>query len=216
VLAPQKILPHALRSQDVTVWMGEHMHGVQYPVCGGEWLNLVMLVASHPPVDFHGWDLKRSSQDVALDLRKALRGTCTPLQDLARCVEGWRVWSLCERGVVQGAHQMAQGRVALLGDAAHPMLPYLAQGAGMAVEDAQVLALAWADASQSVPQRLQRYAEQRWQRNAHVQRRAQRNGAIFHATGLVRAGRDMALRALGARLMDIPWLYGAQLNAGKP
>ena len=216
VLAPQKILPHALRSQDVTVWMGEHMHGVQYPVCGGEWLNLVVLVESHPPADFQGWDLRRSSEEVAVDLRKALRGTCTHLQDLARCVEGWRVWSLCERGVIQDASHMAQGRVALLGDAAHPMLPYLAQGAGMAIEDAQVLALAWSNASLSVPQRLQRYAEQRWQRNARVQQRAQRNGAIFHATGLMRAGRDLALRTLGARLMDIPWLYGAQFSAGRP
>lgn len=216
VLAPQKILPRALRSQDVTVWMGEHMHGVQYPVCAGEWLNLVVLVASHPPADFQGWDLQRSSQEVAMDLHKALRGTCGQLQDLARHVEGWRVWSLCERGVVQGPHHMAQGRVALLGDAAHPMLPYLAQGAGMAIEDAQALAWAWRDAALDVPQRLQRYAAQRWQRNARVQQRAQRNGDIFHSTGLMRLGRDLALRTLGARLMDIPWLYGAQSSAGKP
>jgi salicylate hydroxylase len=111
---------------------------------------------------------------------------------------------------------MAQGRVALLGDAAHPMLPYLAQGAGMAIEDAQVLASAWSERSWTVPQRLQHYAQQRWQRNARVQQRAQRNGHIFHETGLMRIGRDLALRTMGARLMDIPWLYGAQLSAGKP
>lgn len=216
VLVPQKILPHALRCQDVRVWMGERMHGVQYPVCGGEWLNLVVLTETQAPAHAQGWDLPRSPDEVALDLRSAMRGICSPLQDLVRYMEGWRVWPLCERGVVQGAHQMAQGRVALLGDAAHPMLPYLAQGAGMAIEDAQVLASAWSERSWTVPQRLQHYAQQRWQRNARVQQRAQRNGHIFHETGLMRIGRDLALRTMGARLMDIPWLYGAQLSAGKP
>lgn len=216
VLVPQKILPRVLRSQDVTVWMGEHMHAVQYPVRAGEWLNLVVLVASCPPADVQGWDLQRASQEVAQDLHKALRGTCPPLQDLARHAQGWRLWSLCERGVVEGPHHMVQGRVALLGDAAHPMLPYLAQGAGMAIEDAQALALAWSASALDVPQRLQHYAVQRWRRNARVQRRAQRNGDIFHSTGLLRWGRDLALRSLGARLMDIPWLYGAQFNAGRP
>jgi salicylate hydroxylase len=105
-----------------------------------------------------------------------------------------------------------QGRVALVGDAAHPMLPYLAQGAGMAIEDAFVLAAQLVDASAvDVPQRLQKFAQTRWPRNARVQARAARNGYIFHATGLMRVGRDVGLRVMGARLMDVPWLYGAQL-----
>jgi len=58
-----------------------------------------------------------------------------------------------------------------------------------------------------VPAAFARYAEARWQRNAQVQERARRNGEIFHATGLVRLGRDTALRLLGARLLDVPWLY---------
>ena len=58
-----------------------------------------------------------------------------------------------------------------------------------------------------VPAAFARYAEARWQRNAQVQARARRNGAIFHATGPVRFGRDAALRLLGARLLDVPWLY---------
>lgn len=216
VLVPQKMLPFALRSQDVTVWMGANMHAVQYPVSAGAWLNMVVLVDASPPTDILGWDLQRSPETVARDLYKALRGACSPLQELVRHVEGWRVWSLCERGIVQGAHHMAQGRVALLGDAAHPMLPYLAQGAGMAIEDAQALSSAWAETSWSVPQRLQHYAQSRWRRNARVQRRAVRNGHIFHSTGLTRLGRDLSLRLLGARLMDIPWLYGGQSSAGKP
>ena len=103
---------------------------------------------------------------------------------------------------------MARGRVALLGDAAHPMPPYLAQGAGMAIEDAAALGQALAMDSVDVETRLRRYALARWQRVARVQARAVRNGQIFHATGLVRAGRDASIRLFGERVLDVPWLYG--------
>jgi salicylate hydroxylase len=110
---------------------------------------------------------------------------------------------------MQGAREHAQGRVALVGDAAHPMLPYLAQGAGMAIEDAHELAAQLLGAtSANAPERLQFFAHARWQRNARVQARAVRNGQIFHATGPMRVGRDVGLRLMGARLMDVPWLYG--------
>jgi salicylate hydroxylase len=110
---------------------------------------------------------------------------------------------------MRGAHEHVQGRVALVGDAAHPMLPYLAQGAGMAMEDAAALASNLSNATpDDLPQRLQAFAQARWQRNARVQARAVRNGEIFHAQGLLRLGRDMGLRLMGARLMDVPWLYG--------
>ena len=109
---------------------------------------------------------------------------------------------------MQGAHEHVQDRVALVGDAAHPMLPYLAQGAGMAIEDASELAFQLRDATaEHVPERLQQFAQARWSRNARVQARAVRNGQIFHATGSMRMGRDMGLRLMGARLMDVPWLY---------
>ena len=107
---------------------------------------------------------------------------------------------------------MARGRAALLGDAAHPMLPFLAQGAGMALEDASALQRVLADCdvtAPDVPAALQRYARERWERCARVQRRARRNAAIFHAQGLLRVGRDLALRAGGESVLDVPWLYQA-------
>jgi salicylate hydroxylase len=89
------------------------------------------------------------------------------------------------------------------------MLPYLAQGAGMAMEDAYELAAQLLGATPAnAPDRLQQFAHARWQRNARVQARAVRTGQIFHATGAMRVGRDMGLRLMGARLMDVPWLYG--------
>ena len=119
----------------------------------------------------------------------------------------WRLWPLSDRPPLRGPEQMAQGLVGLLGDAAHPMRPYLAQGAGMAIEDAAELQRALAMEDLEVPLRLRRYALNRWARNARVQAKAERNGQIFHATGPVRWGRDLAMRMLGGRLMDQPWLF---------
>jgi salicylate hydroxylase len=111
---------------------------------------------------------------------------------------------------MRGPQEQARGRVALLGDAAHPMRPYLAQGAGMAIEDAQALGSLLSGTDLTLPQALQRYATQRWQRNARVQSRSIRNGEVFHARGPVRWARDLSLRLLGERLLDMPWLYGGR------
>ena len=92
---------------------------------------------------------------------------------------------------------MAQGLIALLGDAAHPMRPYLAQGAGMAIEDAAELGHGLCMQALEPALRLRRYALNRWQRVAAVQRRSRRNAGIFHATGPVRVARDAAMRLLG-------------------
>jgi len=203
----QDSLPMALRSQQVTVWLGPHLHVVQYPVHNGDLLNVVAIVHGQLPnqqTSLEHWDHSAN----AVDLRNSLAGVCPALQDLVQAVNAWRLWVLCDRPSMRGAHQQAQGRVALLGDAAHPMRPYLAQGAGMAIEDAAVLARVLQPGS-DIPAALADYAGQRWQRNARVQARALRNGRIFHASGLVRWGRDQAMQLVGERLLDMPWLYGS-------
>ena len=212
-LVKQSDLPVHLRSQDVSVWMGPKIHVVQYPVRGGEWLNLVCLTEGQLQglalPDLHDWNLSKTPQETREDLQNALTGACAHLQALIEACANWRLWPLCDRPPMQSAAQHAQGRIALVGDAAHPMRPYLAQGAGMAIEDAAELAHQWtAMAHQDVTQRFAAFAQARWQRNARVQARAIRNGEIFHATGPLQWARDVGLRALGERLMDVPWLYG--------
>lgn len=203
-LVPQADLPSALRSDEVTVWMGPRLHVVHYPVQAGRALNVVAIVHGQKPDNPDGWDhagqgdaLMQLMGHVGADLRQRLEA-----------MPAWRLWALHDRAPVSAASQMAQGRVALLGDAAHPMRPYLAQGAGMAIEDAHVLAQCLDQGPGSVAQRLQAYASQRWARNAQVQARAIRNGRIFHATGAVAMGRNLSMRLMGERLMDVPWLYG--------
>ena len=199
----QRTLPERLRSQQVTAWLGPHMHLVQYPVRGGEWLNVVAIVHDRVRHDLDSWDHSAN----AAQLRLSLRDVCPPLRELVHAIEHWRLWGLSIRPPMRGANEQAQGRVALLGDAAHPMVPFLAQGAGMAIEDAQALSTAMTGAATDLSAALQSYAQARWQRNARVQAGALRNGRIFHATGPVRWGRDTAMKLLGERLLDLPWLY---------
>jgi salicylate hydroxylase len=217
-LVRQSDLPVALRSQQVTAWLGPKLHVVQYPVRAGEWLNLVAIVHGRVVGDMSNWDHSAN----ALDLQQALAATCQPLNDLISAIKSWRLWPLSIRAPMQGAHQHAKNLVALLGDAAHPMVPYLAQGAAMAIEDAATLARVLSAGgyfgstgtsarSVDVAALLQQYAQARWQRNARVQARAIKNGEIFHATGPMRWGRDIAMRLLGERLLDMPWLYSHQI-----
>lgn len=219
-LLPQAALPAALRSTEVTAWLGPRLHLVSYPVRAGEALNVVAFVHGLPPGGRQGatpdaladWDHATN----AADLQAAMAGCAAPLQALVQAVPAWRLWVLADRPPLRAATEQARGRVALLGDAAHPMRPYLAQGAGMAIEDAEALGRALRQAETAgieVPLLLARYALERWQRNARVQARALRNGRIFHATGLVRWGRNLSLRLLGEQLLDMPWLYG--LNSEK-
>ncbi|WP_300553906.1 FAD-dependent monooxygenase [Limnohabitans sp. Rim8] len=209
-LVAQADLPAHLRSDQVTVWMGPRLHVVHYPVRSGQWLNLVAIVHGVKPEQAQEWDKAGHT----LALMQAMGAVGRDLHERLASVPAWRQWALHDRAPVSGASDMAQGRVALLGDAAHPMRPYLAQGAGMAIEDAQVLAQCLVQDSGGVPERLQAYAQQRWARNARVQARAIRNGRIFHATGPVAWGRNLSMRLLGERLMDVPWLYagGASLD----
>lgn len=215
-MVKQSDLPKHLHTQQVTAWFGPRMHVVQYPVRGGDWMNVVGIVHGQVQGDISSWDHSAN----AADLQRVVAGSCAPLRDLIHAIEAWRLWPLSIRLPMRGAHEHALGRVALLGDAAHPMVPYLAQGAAMAIEDAATLAKLLGAAGvfaaepgnhavlDRVPALIQDYANQRWQRNAKVQARALQNGQIYHLTGPMRLGRDLAMRVLGQRLLDQPWLYG--------
>ncbi|OYT90087.1 MAG: FAD-dependent oxidoreductase [Burkholderiales bacterium PBB3] len=206
-MVKQSVLPALVRSHVVTAWLGPKFHAVQYPVRGGEWLNVVVIVQGHTAGDPTSWDHSAN----ATEIRARLAYAQAPLLDLIHAIDDWRLWALYDRPPMASASEQAQGRIALLGDAAHPMRPYLAQGAGMAMEDAQQLVASLqthAAHATDVPAALAHYAQARWQRNARVQARAIRNGQIFHLRGPMRMGRDASLKLLGEKLLDMPWLYG--------
>ncbi len=202
-LLPMQTLPEFLRQQDVMVWVGSRMHAVLYPVRGGEFLNMVVIAPGQLPESLQDWDHDANQEE----LFEALGVLHPHLKDVLEAVPAWRRWPICDLPPLVSASQMAKGRIALLGDAAHPMRPFLAQGAGMAIEDAAALAACWAQVDLPINERWHIYAQMRWARNAKVQARSIRNGKIFHMQGPMRWGRDMAMRLMGESLMDVPWLY---------
>jgi len=205
-------LPAAQRDNVVTAWLGPRLHVVHYPVRGGEWFNVVAVVhgvlgqghGGPAGSDPQSW----SHEAQAADLKRALGPACKDLMTMIDAVTGWKLWALNDRTPLAGPQEHAQGQVALLGDAAHPLRPYLAQGAAMALEDAWTLGrLRAAEPTADWPALLEAYAQTRWPRNARVQSRSQRNGTIFHATGVLRWGRNTAMALLGESLLDNAWLY---------
>lgn len=206
-----------LREPVVTAWLGPRLHVVHYPVRRGEVFNVVAVVEGsigqgHGRAD--GSDPQSWTHEAhAADLTRALGPGCHDLMTMIGAVREWKLWPLNDRPPMAGPHEHARGKVALLGDAAHPLRPYLAQGAAMAIEDAWTLGQLRARAGESADWEtlFSRYAQTRWARNARVQARSERNGRIFHASGLLRRGRDAAMALLGESLLDQPWLYGGPL-----
>jgi len=193
-------MPEELRWQMMVIWAGEKTHLVQYPVRGGELFNLV--ATFHSSKFAEGWD---SFGDSA-ELHERFAGACAPVKALLGKIESWRMWVLCDRPPIR---DWSKGNMALLGDAAHPMLQYLAQGANMAIEDSVCLAGKLARAQGDWSGAFEAYWRERYLRTARVQLTARLYGEAYHASG---ATRDLRNAVLGARTQEqafesMAWLY---------
>ena len=203
-LLPMADVPPELQQDMVTAWLDTDRHIITYPVQQGKSLNLVYSCENTA-------NNERKSLQTTYSLNSLLSKTLQKVFHLAAKNKAWTRWDLFDRSPLTSPIQMANPahpRIALLGDAAHPMLPYLAQGAAMALEDAQALSFSIGETPENIPAALQHYAQTRWRRNAQVQARAARNGQIFHAKPPVSWARDAAMGLLGEKLLDMPWLYG--------
>lgn len=202
-------VPEGVARDAVTAWLGPRMHAVAYPVCAGRRFNFVLIVHEGERLALDDMGDRWNGAVDAARVHAAVIDAHPVLRELVRCAPEWKFWALHGRTPMRGAHEMVQGRVALVGDAAHPMVPYLAQGAVMAIEDAHALGRAVQGLEPAdVAVALTRWADVRWPRASRVQTRSLRNGRIFHARGLMRLGRDGAMALLGEPLLDLPWLYG--------
>ena len=123
--------PTEYRMPKMIIWCGEKTHLVHYPLRRGELFNLV--VVFHSDRYEEGWD---TYGDPA-ELHERFKDKCEPVRTLLQKVNAWKMWVLCDRPAIKN---WTKGRITLLGDAAHPMLQYLAQGGNMAMEDAVCLA----------------------------------------------------------------------------
>lgn len=197
---PRDAAPAALQGDETGLWLGKGRHVVHYPIGGGQRLNVVAIA---PEREGDGDWGRLGDPAVLLD---HFHDAAVPLHELLSLPDTWVVWSLVDR---RAARPMARGRLALLGDAAHPVLPFLAQGAAMAIEDAAVLAQSLS-AQTNVPAALDAYARTRATRVRRVQQAARGNGRAYHAGLLKGLARNAVIRRLGPGGMSgrYAWLYG--------
>jgi salicylate hydroxylase len=203
-------LPREYTAPRVQLWMGPKAHLVVYPISGGKQINLVAVVPG--TWNRPGW----STPGEPNELKDAFGGTrwAGAARMLIGAVDSWRKWALFT--LAEGC-EWHEGSVALLGDAVHGMLPFAAQGAGMAIEDAAMLAKVLSETplepGAQVAAALQRYARARRARVTRVQQLARRQGRIYHMTGALALARDLAIRALGPQRMLArqAWIYDWRL-----
>jgi salicylate hydroxylase len=200
-------LPEAAVPVGAVVVMGPGRHVVTYPLRGGRLVNFVAVERREAWVG-EGW----MRPDDPAGLRGAFAGWEPRVTALLGAVDETFLWGLFDHPPLPA---WTRGRLALLGDACHPMLPFLAQGATMALEDAWALA-AELDAAPDLAGGLAAYAARRQPRAARVQRASARNGRVFHLGGpaarIAHLGLGMASRlAPEAPLARFDWLYGADV-----
>ncbi len=189
-------LPREYTSRRIQLWMGRDAHLVTYPISGARRINVVAVVPG--TWNRPGW----SAPGEPNELKNAFASSRwpAPARMMIGAVDGWRKWALF---TVPDAGAWSSGTIALLGDAAHAMLPFAAQGAGMAIEDAAVLAKCFAEtggeSSAAASAALKRYAKLRRPRLRLMQRAARRNGMIYHLAGPLALARDLAIKAIGAQ-----------------
>ncbi|WP_245263332.1 FAD-dependent monooxygenase [Azorhizobium doebereinerae] len=184
--------------KDVRLFLGPDAHLVTYPVKSGTAVNVVAIVKQDRPVS------RWSEPGEASAVHAAFAGWAPEVRALLQDAPAFLCWGLYD---VDPLPRWSEGPITLLGDAAHAMLPFLAQGAAQAIEDAAALAAAIARGG-ATPAALRSYEAARQPRTARIQRGARRNAGIYHMKGPARLARDAVMRATGAGLLErYDWIY---------
>ncbi|MEM8788839.1 MAG: FAD-dependent monooxygenase [Pseudomonadota bacterium] len=211
MLIPADRAPAGLDPERTQLLMGPGGHAVLYPLRGGQVWNLVAARAQRQWAA-EGWQHDADPEDVA----RAFAGWAAPMPDLIAALDRVILWGLFAHGPLP---RWSAGRSVLLGDACHPMLPFMAQGAAMALEDAVTLAACLDDPSRPVPAALAAYEAARKPRTTRVQRVAAGNARLYHLRPApVRRAVHLGMGAVSAMsaiglLRRFDWLYGFDVGA---
>jgi salicylate hydroxylase len=208
-LVPAAQLAPEFREPLVHLWLGHNAHLVHYPVKGGKLVNVVVITAD----DWSGPGWSEPASRVDLLARLSSRRWAPQAHSVFRAPDAWLKWALYE---TEPLASFARGAAALLGDAAHAILPFLAQGAAMAIEDAAVAAQCLARMPDDPAAAWESYSAIRRRRTRKVQWLAARNGKRYHRAGAAAMLRNTAMRLLGGErlLQNYDWLYDWRPPAG--
>ena len=199
---PTEQMPEDLRWNAATLWAGPKCHIVHYPLSGWKVFNLVVTYHNDAPEPVAGQPV--SDEEVMAGFTHVHPRA----QEIIRHGRDWRLWVLCDRDPVE---RWVDGRVALLGDAAHPMMQYFAQGACMAMEDAVCLADTLETQPDDIGAALETYRARRVLRTARVQLQSRAIGEhVYHPAGAHAALRNAVMSAKSANdwYDELAWLYG--------
>ena len=196
---PIEEVPEFVNNDDVVLWAGPKFHLVHYKLRRGELFNIVAVF--HSDKYEEGWDAFGDPKE----LHSRFKNARDEVKNLLNKINSWKMWVLCDREPVKN---WSKGKVTLLGDAAHPMLQYLAAGAGMAIEDAVVLADKVNKSKGNFEQSFKDYQQSRYLRTGQVQATARIYGQIYHASDVVAELRSKMLKGKSPQNYDgIAWLY---------
>lgn len=199
---PTEQMPEELRWNAATLWAGPKCHIVHYPLQGWKTFNLVVTYHNDAPEPVAGKPVE------AEEVFRGFTHVHPMAQQIIRQGRDWKLWVLCDRDPIE---QWVDGRVALLGDAAHPMMQYMAQGACMAMEDAVCLARTLAAHQGDIEAALPAYRDARALRTARVQLQSRAIGDhVYHPAGAHAALRNaiMAAKSQAEWRSTLAWLYG--------
>ncbi len=204
---PTAEVPDTSRNNNVVLWAGPKTHLVHYPLHRGDIFNLVAVF--HSDRYEEGWNIFGDPDELA----QHFSGQHPSVLAMLEKIESWRMWVLCDREPIK---EWSHGRVTLLGDAAHPMLQYLAQGACMATEDAVCLAGKVAAHGADIAAAFRAYQQDRYLRTGRVQLTARFYGDVYHAAGVTAELRAMTLgaRTPAQAYQGMAWLYEGIDEAG--
>lgn len=201
VIAADRV-PTGIPTDQVGIWLSPFGHVVHYPVRGGN--ELAVVVIKNELEATQDWCSAVSSSWVQI----AVENFPIAVRNLIDSADNWRKWALYELPPLDG---WVKNRMALLGDAAHPVLPFLAQGAVLAMEDAETLARCLSESAPAdVADALQSYQTARMPRARRVQQASRENGGIYHLDGPMRTARNLTLSYAPASqlIARYDWLYG--------
>ena len=201
-------VPPANKTNEVVLWAGPKTHLVHYPLHRSEIYNLVAVF--HSSQYEEGWDVYGDPNE----LHERFAGQHQHVLSMLAKINAWKMWVLCDREPIRN---WSNGRVTLLGDAAHPMLQYLAQGACMALEDAVCLAAYINENKGDFSAAFVQYQHSRYLRTTRVQLMARVYGDIYHASD---ATADLRRHMLAGRTSPqawqaMRWLYDGVDNKGR-
>jgi len=198
-------LPMRLRRSATHVWLAPKAHIVMYPVRRGADVALVVITASPQPEQGWGVDVEHRT------FLQAFTAMHPDIKAILQAAGNWKRWALFDPKPLP---TWSKAQMTLIGDAAHPVLPFLAQGGAMAIEDAYVLGRLVAKAGPDPQLVFPAYEALRRKRVTRVQQASRENGRIYHMSGLMAKGRDLAMRSTppGLLMQRYDWVYNWRYN----